>query len=160
MKTKQNTSMNRNTATDRISEHFTWSEMERSDTALRLGIDNTVPEGPARHAIVLLVTRVLQPLRTAWGRPLTVNSGYRSPQLNAAVGGVPGSQHVRGEAADIAAPDPLLLAQTVIHSRLPFDQMILYSTFVHISHKSDGPQRGQILYDITYRQHYPSIPKP
>lgn len=159
MKTKKNTIMNRNTADDRISEHFTWSEMERSDTARRLGIDNTVPEGPARQAIVFLVTRVLQPLRKAWGRPLTVNSGYRSPGLNAAVGGVPGSQHVRGEAADIAAPDPLLLAQTAVRSRIPFDQMILYSTFVHISHRPHGPQRGQILYDISYRQHYPDSPE-
>ena len=145
--------MNRNTNTsaDRISENFTWSEMQRSDTARRMGIDNTVPEGPARQAVVLLVTRVLQPLRKAWGRPLVINSGYRSPELNEAVGGVPGSQHVRGEAADIAAPDPLLLAQTAV--------MILYSTFVHISHRPRGPQRGQILYDTSYRQHYPDRPE-
>ena len=118
--------MNRNTNTsaDRISENFTWSEMQRSDTARRMGIDNTVPEGPARQAVVLLVTRVLQPLRKAWGRPLVI-------------------------------PDPLLLAQTAVRSRIPFDQMILYSTFVHISHRPRGPQRGQILYDISYRQHYP-----
>ena len=79
--------MNRNTNTsaDRISEHFTWSEMQRSDTARRMGIDNTVPEGPARQAVVLLVTRVLQPLRKAWGGPLVINSGYRSPELNEAV---------------------------------------------------------------------------
>ena len=147
--------MNTNTSADRISENFTWSEMQRSETARRMGIDNTVPEGPARQAVVLLVTRVLQPLRKAWGRPLVINSGYRSPELNEAVGGVPGSQHVRGEAADIAAPDPLLLAQTAVRSRIPFDQMILYSTFVHISHRPRGPQRGQILYDISYRQHYP-----
>ena len=128
--------MNRNTNTsaDRISENFTWSEMQRSDTARRMGIDNTVPEGPARQAVVLLVTRVLQPLRKAWGGPLVINSGYRSPELNEAVGGVPGS-------------------------RIPFDQMILYSTFVHISHRPRGPQRGQILYDISYRQHYPNSPE-
>ena len=131
MKTNRNT----DTYADRISEHFTWSEMQRSDTARRMGIDNTVPEGPARQAVILLVTRVLQPLRKAWGGPLVINSGYRSPELNEAVGGVPGSQHVRGEAADIA------------------------STFVHISHRPRGPQRGQILYDISYRQHYPNSPE-
>ena len=155
MKTNRNT----DTYADRISENFTWSEMQRSDTARRMGIDNTVPEGPARQAVILLVTRVLQPLRKAWGRPLVINSGYRSPELNEAVGGVTGSQHVRGEAADIAAPDPLLLAQTAVRSRIPFDQMILYSTFVHISHRPRGPQRGQILYDISYRQHYPDRPE-
>ena len=154
-----NKNVNNSTGNDRISENFTWSEMERSDTARRMGIDNTVPDGPARQAVILLVTRILQPLRTAWGRPLTINSGYRSPQLNTAVGGAPDSQHVRGEAADIAAPDPLLLAQTVVRNRLPFDQMILYSTFVHISHRPRGPQRGQILYDISYRQHYPDSPE-
>lgn len=155
-----NKNVNNSTGNDRISENFTWSEMERSDTARRMSIDNTVPDGPARQAVILLVTRILQPLRTAWGRPLTINSGYRSPQLNTAVGGAPDSQHVRGEAADIAAPDPLLLAQTVVRNRLPFDQMILYSTFVHISHRPRGPQRGQILYDISYRQHYPHSPEP
>ena len=154
-----NKNVNNSTGNDRISENFTWSEMERSDTARRMSIDNTVPDGPARQAVTLLVTRILQPLRTAWGRPLTINSGYRSPQLNTAVGGAPDSQHVRGEAADIAAPDPLLLAQTVVRNRLPFDQMILYSTFVHISHRPRGPQRGQILYDISYRQHYPHSPE-
>ena len=98
---RTNRSRNTDTSADRISENFTWSEMQRSDTARRMGIDNTVPEGPARQAVVLLVTRVLQPLRKAWGGPLVINSGYRSPELNEAVGGVPGSQHVRGEAADI-----------------------------------------------------------
>ena len=80
MKTNRNT----DTYADRISEHFTWSEMQRSDTARRMGIDNTVPEGPARQAVILLVTRVLQPLRKAWGGPLVINSGYRSPELNEA----------------------------------------------------------------------------
>ena len=150
-----NKNVNNSSGKDRISENFTWSEMERSDTARRMSIDNTVPAGPARQAVPLLVTRILQPLRTAWGRPLTINSGYRSPQLNTAVGGAPDSQHVRGEAADIAAPDPLLLAQTAVRSRIPFDQMILYSTFVPISHRPRGTQRGKIIYDISYRTPYP-----
>ena len=96
-----------------------------------------------------------QPLRDAMRVPLHINSGYRSSALNILLRGARNSQHTKGEAADIAAPDPLLLAQTVIRNRLPFDQMILYSTFVHISHKPDGPQRGQILYDSSYKEYYP-----
>ena len=144
---------------DRITANFTFSEFEHSDTAQLRNIDNTIPDDGIRWAIRLLVANVLQPLRKAWGRPLTINSGYRCPALNAALKGATNSQHMKGEAADIAAPDPLLLAQTVVRNRLPFDQMILYSTFVHISHKACGPQRGQILYDTSYIRNYPENPR-
>lgn len=140
---------------DRISRNFTYSEFERSDTAALHGIDNTIPDDRIRRAVRLLVGNVLQPLRDAMRVPLRINSGYRSSALNTLLRGARNSQHTKGEAADIAAADPLLLAQTVIRNRLPFDQMILYSTFVHISHKPDGPQRGQKLYDSTYKEHYP-----
>ena len=84
------------------------------------------------------------------GKPLKVNSGYRCKALNAAVGGVPTSQHVKGEAADIAAGDPVKLARLAVKLGLPFDQMILYPTFVHFSHKLTGEQRGQICYNWRY----------
>lgn len=90
-----------------------------------------------------------------WEAPLHINSGYRSQALNTALKGAANSQHMKGEAADIAAEDPLLLAQTVKRNGLPFDQMILYSTFVHISHKAYGPQRGQVLYHSSFKNEYP-----
>lgn len=141
---------------NRISENFTWEEFERSSTAAARGIENKIPDEETRQTIRQLVNKVLQPLRSALRKPVIINSGYRCAALNTAVGGAYNSQHTKGEAADIAAADPLLIAQYVIRLRLPFDQMILYSTFVHISHKPDGPQRRQILYDNSYIQNYPN----
>lgn len=134
-----------------ISKNFSFSEFERSDTAKSAGIRNAITTFEVRDSIVALVVNVLQPLRDAWGAALVVNSGYRCPQLNALVGGVPTSQHVKGEAADIDAKHPIKLAQLAVNLGLPFDQLIIYPNFVHISHKLDGEQRGQILYSSTYK---------
>lgn len=86
-----------------ISRNFSYCEFEASDTAKRLGIINAITTVEVREAVRELVLTVLQPLRDDWGEPLHVNSGYRCPALNKAVGGVPTSQHVKGEAADIKA---------------------------------------------------------
>ena len=134
-----------------ISENFSFSEFERSDTAKKCGIINVISTAKVRDSIVELVNTVLQPLRTAVGIPMPVNSGYRCPELNAAVGGVPTSQHMKGEAADIATSAPVLLARKAVELGLPFDQIGLYPTFVHFSHKLGGPQRGQIFYSKNYK---------
>ena len=133
-----------------ISENFTWEEFEYSDKAIALCIENIIPDEGIAAQIRSLVLSVLQPLRTACGYALHLNSGYRCAKLNKAVKGAKNSQHTKGQAADIAASDPLALAKLVIELNLPFDQMILYGDFVHISHKAEGPQRGQILYDESY----------
>ena len=136
-----------------ISEHFSFAEFERSDVAKRHHIVNVVNTFEVRDSIMELVESVLEPLRQAWGKPLHINSGYRSPELNAhpAIGGAPTSQHVQGEAADVACDKPRDLARLAIELGLPFDQLILYPTFVHFSHKFDGEQRGQILYAKSYK---------
>lgn len=134
-----------------ISENFSFSEFERSDTAKKRGIINVISTAKVRDSIQALVINVLQPLRTAVGIPMPVNSGYRCPELNAAVGGVPTSQHMKGEAADIATSAPVLLARKAVELGLPFDQIGLYPTFVHFSHKLGGPQRGQIFYSKNYK---------
>lgn len=81
--------------------YFTISELTHSDKAKELHIDNT----PFSYSIVdnlsNLIENLLDPIRDAWGKPLNVNSGYRCPALNKAVGGKPTSQHLKGEAADI-----------------------------------------------------------
>lgn len=133
-----------------ISENFSHREFEASDTARRTGIMNVITTVKVRDSIRALVEEVLQPLRTAWGKPLAINSGYRCPELNRAVGGVPDSQHVKGEAADVACDDPAALAQLAYDLGLPYDQMILYPTFVHFSHRLEGEQRGQVLYNRRY----------
>lgn len=133
-----------------ISKDFSYREFERSEVADAKHICNVITSFEVRDSILALTENVLQPLRDAWGKQLKVNSGYRCKALNAAVGGVPTSQHVKGEAADIAAGDPVKLARLAVKLGLPFDQMILYPTFVHFSHKLNGEQRGQICYNWRY----------
>jgi uncharacterized protein YcbK (DUF882 family) len=133
-----------------ITKDFSYREFERSEVADAKHICNVITSFEVRDSILALTENVLQPLRDAWGKPLKVNSGYRCKALNAAVGGVPTSQHVKGEAADIAAGDPVKLARLAVKLGLPFDQMILYPTFVHFSHKLTGEQRGQICYNWRY----------
>jgi uncharacterized protein YcbK (DUF882 family) len=134
-----------------ISKDFSYREFERSEVADAKHICNVITSFEVRDSILALTENVLQPLRDAWGKPLKVNSGYRCKALNAAVGGVSTSQHVKGEAADIAAGDPVKLARLAVKLGLPFDQMILYPTFVHFSHKLNGEQRGQICYNWRYK---------
>lgn len=134
-----------------ITDNFSYREFEASDVAQKKHICNAITTVEVRDSVKALVENVLQPLRDAWGKPLTINSGYRCPALNKEVGGVPTSQHVKGEAADVACSEPLKLAQLAYNLGLPYDQMILYPTFVHFSHKLKGEQRNQILYNKAYQ---------
>jgi len=134
-----------------ISKNFSYREFEESETAKARGITNVISSFEVRDAIRELTNTVLQPLRDAWGQPLHVNSGYRCPKLNAAVGGAATSQHIKGEAADIKAEHPIKLAQLAYDLGLPYDQMIIYPTFVHFSHKLHGEQRRQVLYNKSYK---------
>lgn len=83
-----------------LSANFTLKELTKSDTATRLGIDNT-PDEAVIESLKLLCENVLQPVRYHFGKSVTVNSGYRSPESNAAVGGSKTSDHCKGQAADI-----------------------------------------------------------
>lgn len=134
-----------------VSKNFDYKEFEKSDTAKKFGIINVINTSEIRDSIKALVIEVLQPLRDAWGKPLSVNSGYRCRKLNEVIGGVETSQHCKGEAADISCSEPAKLAQLAYDLELPYDQMILYPTFVHFSHKRNGEQRNQILYNVKYR---------
>lgn len=136
---------------DRISRNFRYSEFTKSDTAARLHINNAITTWEVRDNIKALVDDVLQPLRDAWGGPLFINSGYRCLELNKAVGGVPTSQHVLGQAADVGCTDPYALAKLAKRMNLGFDQMIVYPSFVHFSYRRDGCNRGQILYNKKWK---------
>ena len=83
-----------------LGEYFTYEEMVKSDTAKSKGIDNT-PDEASIENMKALVKNVLDPVRKIWGKPLTVNSGFRSRKLNEAIGGAKTSQHMYGMAADI-----------------------------------------------------------
>ena len=129
-------------------KYFTIKELTRSETARRLGINNT-PPASAIEALHALVDNVLDPLREAWGGPIRVNSGYRCPELNKAVGGTPGSQHQRGEAADITvgsrSGNRRLLA-LIKRLGLPVDQCIDEKScrWIHVSHRK-GHNRRQYM---------------
>lgn len=83
-----------------MGKFFTIGEMARSETADRLGIVNRIPKALAGN-VAGLISRVLDPLREWYGKPIFVNSGYRCAELNKAVGGVADSFHLEGCAADI-----------------------------------------------------------
>ena len=83
----------------RLSKNFTLKELIESNTALRLGIDNT-PSKEGIWKLTLLATNLLQPIRNELG-PLRVTSGYRSPELNKAIGGSTKSQHCKCQAVDL-----------------------------------------------------------
>lgn len=137
-----------------LTKNFSVAELSRSEAATRLGVDNT-PTPEAIENLRALAEKVLQPLRDAMGKPMRVNSAYRGPEANKAVGGSKTSQHMTGEAADIEFDgfDNKKLAQKIVDLKLPFDQIILEfykdgdpnSGWVHVSHKRGGPQRGQVL---------------
>lgn len=128
-------------------KYFTFSELSHSETAKQRCIDNT-PSSAAMSNLAALVNYVLDPLREAWGKPIYVNSGYRCPALNKAVGGVSTSQHLLGQAADITTGnkvDNARLFQLAIDLKLPFDQLISEQGFswLHISYSQR--HRRQIL---------------
>lgn len=129
-------------------KYFTIEELCQSTTADRKGIDNRCSNEIAAN-LTALVDNVLDPLRIWYGKPITVNSGYRCPVLNKAVGGAATSQHMSGQAADIDTGDRQQnkLLFEYIRKSLPFDQLIDESNFawVHISYRADRNNRNQVL---------------
>jgi len=112
----------------RLSKNFTLKELTRSNTALRLGIDNE-PSKEGIYKLTLLATEVLQVLRDRLGA-LRITSGYRSPELNKALGGSTKSQHCKYEAVDLqyfkrGKMDNIKIYQALKELGLPFDQVIL-----------------------------------
>ncbi len=105
-------------------------------TKLPYGIEDNLEE---------LATIILEPVRERLGKPIVVNSGFRCPIHNRAVGGATASQHMKGEAADLRIDGkPEVLAKTIVANGT-WDQLILYPTFVHVSWKRAGGNRREIL---------------
>ena len=140
---------------EKLTKNFTYGEFLHSSTARRRGINNVPSQPWVKMALRELCAHVLQPLRDYYGKPIRVNSGYRSPELNKAVGGSSNSQHMLGQAADIeivGVTNPAL-CRMIVKLNLPYDQLILEaydrddghqnSGWTHISHVPHGLQRGQ-----------------
>jgi len=114
-----------------LSEHFSLEEL--TATAHR-GIDNTAPANLYPHLEALATG--MEAVRALLGHPIHINSGYRSPALNKAVGGVPNSAHMSGYAADFICPefgDPLAICRAVVESPIKFDQVIQEGSWCHLS---------------------------
>ena len=149
-----------------LSPNFTEEEFTRSDTAKRLGIDNSLT--PLHRKIAIHTCQyLLEPLRTLLNQYygckviVCINSGYRCPQLNAKVGGSSTSQHVKAEAADLTCYkvinkvkikiNPLevynLIKTWVKQGKLSVDQCIYEvsggAIWVHVSHSNAGKTRDR-----------------
>ena len=118
--------------------YFTYSELTRSDTAKQLGIDNT-PNQQVKNNLRALVENTLDPLRSIWGKPIRVNSGYRCPKLNSVMPGASKtSSHMYGKAADITTgnkQDNKKLWELLIESPIPYTKVINEKDFswLHVS---------------------------
>ena len=138
---------------ENISKHISYKEGIRSTTADRLGIDNK----PGQVELVnmeIIAERIFEPLREWVGGPIRINSFYRSPKLNKAIGGSKRSQHIEGRAMDI---DDTYGHKTnaemfnFIKQNLDFDQMIWeFGTddnpnWVHVSYVSEDSNRNRCL---------------
>lgn len=134
-----------------ISKNFSLGEMTKSQTALRLDIFNE-PQPEDLYNLHMLCDNILQPVREHFGRPITINSGYRSPELCIAIGSSEKSQHAKGEAADfeVLGVDNKVVAEW-IRDNLDFDQLILEfykdgeptSGWIHCSYSNR--KRGSVL---------------
>ena len=128
-------------------KHFSISELCRSEKGELRGIKNEPTEEVVRN-LTALVDNVLDPLREWYGKPIMVNSGYRCPELNRAVGGVPDSQHLSGEAADIDVNDTRENRRLFswIEENCEFDQLLWENggAWIHVSYKRSGNNRQMV----------------
>lgn len=134
----------------KIGKNISYNQAIKSDTAIRLGIDNT-PSATAVEAMTLLCEKVIDPLYEVFPS-MTFNSFYRSPKLNTAIGGSATSQHVRGEAIDLDSKNDSFnkaIFEYIIKN-MDFDQVISeypkdgVPSWVHVSYKKSG-NRKEVL---------------
>lgn len=136
-----------------ISKHISYKEGTNSVTAIRRGIDNT-PNDKQLDNMVLLAEKVFEPLRAWVGGPIKINSFFRCPQLNKAIGGSTKSQHCHGQAIDIDDTYGKVANSEMynyIKNNLDFDQMIWEfgdddnPAWVHVSYVSEDENRRRCL---------------
>jgi zinc D-Ala-D-Ala carboxypeptidase len=139
----------------KISEHLDLVEVTRSETAKRKGISN-MPIAEHIENFKKLAERIFEPIRSHFNVPIHISSGYRSKELNTAIGGSLTSQHCSGEAIDIDMDGSAngvtnKMVFEYIKDNLEFDQMIWEfgnseaPDWVHVSYETTGKQRKQIL---------------
>lgn len=132
-----------------LSEHFSYEELTRSEIAERNGWLN-VPNNAEKENLIRLANLLEQVKTAVGGKPVMINSAFRSPAVNYAVGSKDSSQHRLGCAADIRVPGmtPRQVVNACIAANVPFDQIILeYDSWTHISvsNNSETPPRNSKL---------------
>lgn len=127
-----------------MGKYFSIKELSYSRIAAEKGINNT-PTGDAKRSLELLIDKCLDPIREAYGKPVTVSSGYRNYLVNQLVGGKSTSQHLKGEAADIVGNNEKETKRIfeIAKEQGNFDQLLFErnskgSVWVHISYKAEG----------------------
>lgn len=142
-----------------LSEHFTLEEMTHSEIGARKGYDNTPNE--KEIANLRRLCGLLEKVKEVIGnKPVFINSGFRSKQVNDAVGSKDSSQHRLGCAADIRVPGmtPKQIISACILARLPYDQIILeFDSWVHISvpnTETDVPRNKALIIDKLGTRNY------
>jgi zinc D-Ala-D-Ala carboxypeptidase len=143
----------------RLSPNFTLAELTVSETAARRGIDNTPP--PEIIENLKRLAEALQEVRRLLGnKAILVSSGYRSPELNVAVGGSKNSDHCKGLAADFIAPSfgsPDDVIKAVVASDIPYKQVIReFDRWVHfaIPEQGEQPRKQALIIDRTGTRAY------
>ena len=123
----------------KLSKNFSLEELIRSSTAMRIGIDN-IPNDEHLKNLQVVVDEIAQPLRDHFGKPVRINSGYRSPALNDAIGGSKKSQHSKGEALDLEI-DGVSNMEVAgwITENCDYDQVIL-----EFYNPAEGPNSGWV----------------
>ena len=133
----------------RLSKNLTLGEATKSHTAIKYGISNK-PSGDHLSNLIQIASKIFQPVRDHFQKPIIVSSGYRSQALNDIIGGASASQHSKGEALDLDGSVENFLIFEYIKNNLEFDQLIWEfgddenPDWVHVSYKS-GKNRGEVL---------------
>jgi len=141
----------------RLSPHFTLSELTKSHTAIRLGIDNQPDENQTQN-LKRVAENILEPVRVHFAKPFSPSSGFRCLELNTAIGSKPTSQHTKGEAVDFEVPGfPNREVAIWVRDNLEFDQLILefynpeepMSGWVHVSLKETDNRKQALTINTT-----------
>ena len=137
-----------------LTTHFTLEEFTDSQTAARRGIKNVPGENSQARANIRRTAETMEKVRTILGdKPILVSSGYRSPQVNAAVGGAKSSAHVHGLAVDFSCPGfgtPIQICKALQpHMKdLGIDQLIHeFNTWVHLGLTAGAPRQMALTID-------------
>lgn len=129
-------------------KHFDWNELTKSDKGEELGLKNEIPNQEIRDNLLALVMKVLDPARELYGDKIKVNSAFRTPEINKAVGGQSNSQHLRGQAADLTTgtKEGNKRLFEIIKELGEYDQLINEKNYswVHVSYKRIGYNRKEI----------------